>query len=840
MTARLIAYLNLCLVLCAFLTACSVPNTEQGRSRDFNADWRFLRDSVKGAETPSYDDSSWQQIDLPHDYSLMDLPGEDTDEQVGPFTTSSPGGNHTGFVLGGTGWYRKTFTTSKNDEGKSFTLMFDGAYMETEVWVNGQSVGNHKNGYTPFAYDITAALRPAGEENIIAVRTDNKGRNSRWYSGSGLYRDVQLIVTHPVHVATWGVYIQTPEVSVEKADIHIELALQNDTPTDVPADIDIHILDKNKQVITSTTVHSTLSASVTQIQKASLTITEPLLWSTDTPNLYEAKIEIKQDGNIVDTYIQSFGIRTLEFTADRGFLLNGEPLLLRGACLHHDNGFLGAATIHRAEERRVELMKANGYNAIRCSHNPPSTAFLNACDELGILVIDEFTDMWNLCKNPNDYARFFDTHWEDDLTDMIQRDRNHPSIIMWSIGNEIPKMNIEEGTRIGAMLAAKVRELDSTRAITEGVPSFLIHGGWANTYEYFANLDVCGYNYTQFRYEEDHAQYPNRIMYASEAYPSKAYKGWKLAEKHPYVIGEFVWTALDYIGEVGVADSKYVSTIDSRSMQDRDGIPEGTDPRRIFDLMQMYSTSKWPEYLSWCGDLDILGEKKPQGRYRDVLWDRSPIEICVHEPIPAGMQEAISAWGWPKEVPSWNWKGHEGELLQVRVFTKAPVVQLELNGKLIGEHILKETDEYIASFVVPYEEGTLTAISLKDGKEIARQSLITTGSPSAIRLTADRTTLRATRQDLSFIRIDIVDTMGRLVPTADNIIEIEVKGVGEMAASGNADPYGMSSANRSKLRVFQGQAQVVIRPLGTPGTINLRIYGEEVGEKEISILVQTN
>jgi beta-galactosidase len=362
------------------------------RNRLFNTQWIFVRDSITGAEQVLYDDSEWLTLDLPHDFSLMDLPGEDTEVQTGPFTKKSPGANDTGHVLGGTGWYRKTFVTDEKDKGKIFVLQFDGVYMESEVWVNGKKMGDHKNGYTPFSYDITSALNKPGEKNVVAVKTDNIGKNSRWYSGSGIYRNVHLIVTDPVHVPIRGAYVTTPEISTDLAMVNVALAIRNNQPVDVTTQVVVNILDKNGKVLCSAEETVSLKALLDYNMEKQLMVENPLLWSVDNPDLYKAEIVLKRDGKIIDVYSQTFGIRTIEFSAEKGFLLNGQSVLLKGACLHHDNGFLGAAAIERAEYRRVGLMKENGYNAIRCSHNPPSEVFLNACDELGILVIDEFTD----------------------------------------------------------------------------------------------------------------------------------------------------------------------------------------------------------------------------------------------------------------------------------------------------------------------------------------------------------------------------------------------------------------------------------------------------------------
>lgn len=828
-----------CLPLClSLLAGCSQGEGTTSRDRSFSEQWRFVRDSVVSAEAMDYDDSGWITVDLPHDFSLMPLPGGDTEDQVGPFSKRSPGMNSTGHVMGGTGWYRKSFMVDQADADKRFTLVFDGSYMETDVWVNGQKMGDNKNGYTPFAFDITSALRAPGEENVVAVKVANIGKNSRWYSGSGLYRDVRLVVTDPLHVDVWGVYVTTPEVSTESATVCLEVTLRNDDSKDVVADVSFNLINKEDGLAVTSEEQVEMKASSDMVVRKQVSVDHPALWSVDHPVLYQAEIVVKRDGKVVDTYTQPFGIRTLAYSADKGFLLNGEPVLLKGGCMHHDNGFLGSAAIRQAEYHRVQVMKDNGYNAIRCAHNPPSQFFLDACDELGVLVIDEFTDMWNIHKSQDDYSRFFDARWEEDLTHMMLRDRNHPSIILWSIGNEIPKKDIADGVRIGTMLKDKMKQLDDTRAITEAVPNFIMYGGWKNSYAYFDVLDVCGYNYMDRKYVSDHQTYPDRIMFGSESYPTNAYESWKPVEEYPYVIGDFVWTALDYIGEVAIGNAKYVKEIKYNAYQDMDGIPVGTDIEKMFDMMNSYSVSAWPNYISWCGDVDIIGEKKPQGRYRDVLWDQSVIEMNVHEPIPQGLVEEVSGWGWPQEFSSWNWEGNEGVPLQVRVFTKAPQVRLELNGQTVGEKTLSEADKYIAEFRVPYQQGNLTAIALKEGQEIGRKELVTTGKAQSIKLTVDRSDIHADRGDLAFIRIDAVDEAGRIVPTSDVTVDISVTGAGELVASGSANPADMGSVNRPRVRLYRGQAQAIVRPFRQEGEIDVHVETEGLTSSDARILVK--
>jgi beta-galactosidase len=806
------------------------------RDRLFNSSWRFIRDSIPGAEQPGFDDSKWMSVDLPHDYSIMDLPGEDGPDQVGPFSKKSPGnGNSTGHVIGGTGWYRKSFTIDKADEGKTVVLNFDGVYMETEVWVNGKKAGIHKNGYTPFWFNITSLLKPAGESNIVAVKVDNTGRNSRWYSGSGIYRNVHLTLTQSVHVAVWGAYITTPLISKSSAIVNVAVNTQNETGKEVNAQIRINLKDKDGKFAGTAKENVVLSGNAEKIIIKQIEIKDPLLWSLESPVLYNAEIIIEADKKVTDKYSQSFGIRSIEVSAEKGLLLNGKPVELKGGCLHHDNGFLGSAAFDRAEVRRVELMKANGYNAIRCSHNPPSTAFLDACDNLGILVIDEFTDMWESYKNPDDYSRVFREWWNKDLTDMIMRDRNHPAIIMWSIGNEIPESSDSTGVGIGNQLAKRVKALDNTRFVTEAVSEFLTPGGWKNTKTAFGILDVGGYNYTWNKYESDHKLYPERIMVATESFPIDAYDYWTSVEKFPYVIGDFVWTAMDYIGEVSLGNSKNVPGSQNKVMKMPENfeLPKGIN---IFDLMSNQPTT-WPYFISGCGDLDMLGEKKPQMLYRDVLWNNSKIEINVHSPIPEGYAENISMWGWPAEWPLWNWKGSEGKSLQVRVFTKASHVKLELNGKIVGGKDLKAEDKYIAVFDVPYQPGELKAIASDNGKEVAVRVLKTAGEPVAIRLIADRDKVKADRNDLSFVKIEIIDSNGQVVPKDSVSVQLTISGNGELVASGNANPKDMASVNTPKMDTFKGKAIAIVRPKGS-GTMKLMAESGGLKTCELTITVE--
>ena len=808
------------------------------RDRLLNTGWRFVRDSLQGAESTGYDDSGWMTVNLPHDYSMMDLPGADGPDKIGPFSKKAPGnGNATGHVIGGTGWYRKNFILDRKDSGKTVIIKFDGVYMESEVWVNGKKAGIHKNGYTPFWFDITSLLKGAGESNTIAVKVDNPGRNSRWYTGSGIYRNVHLTVMPPVHVAVWGVQVTTPEISGGKATVNISSTVQNDSDTESKALVKIDLKDHNGLTVASSRKNVQIKAGSEVVIKDQLKVAGPLLWSAESPDLYTAEVTVESGKKDKDFYSQKFGIRSIEFSAEKGFLLNGKPVELKGGCLHHDNGLLGAAAFDRAEERKVELMKANGFNAIRCSHNPPSEAFLDACDRLGILVINEFTDMWEWYKSPQDYSRFFREWWRRDLTDMMLRDRNHPGIIMWSIGNEINEKADSTRIRIARQLGEHVRLLDDTRAVTLAITGVFYPDGWESTAPVFGAADVCGYNYSPEKYEADHLKYPGRIMYSSESFPKDIYDYWKAVEDQPYVIGDFMWTSMDYLGEVMIGNSTIVPENQKAApMGNFSGLklPWGVN---IFDL-QLRQPSQWPSFVAWCGDLDITGEKKPQMLYKDVIWGKSKVEINVHTPVPEGFAENLSAWGWPDELPSWTWKGYEGKTLQVRVFTKAPWVKLELNGKIVGEKELTASDKYIAAFEVPYQPGELKATVYENGEVSAVKTLTTVGEPAGIRLTADRTSIKADPDDLSFVKIEVVDASGRVVPSDSTMISLNVEGSGLLAASGNADPKDMASVNNTRVKTWKGRAQMVIRPV-SGGIVRLKAEspGLATGTLEINVTV---
>jgi beta-galactosidase len=734
---------------------------------------------------------------------------------VGPFSPESAGGAATGHTVGGTGWYRKRFTLDAAYAGKVVSIHFDGVYMDSDVWINGQHLGNRPYGYSAFAYDLTPHLKAAGVENVISVRVRNEGKNSRWYAGSGIYRSVTLTATDPLRLAQWGVSITTPQVTSTAATVRVVATVENSRATAADARVAVELFGPDGRALQRGEAPLRVDAKGRVEIPLSLEVRAPALWSPETPRLCRAEVRVLEGRRVVDGTSTDFGIRTIQFSAVQGFLLNGEPVELRGACLHHDNGPLGAAAIGRAEERRVELMKARGFNAIRASHNPPSSAFLDACDRHGLLVMNEAFDCWEKGKNPDDYGKYFNDWWQRDLAAMILRDRNHPSVILWSIGNEIPQRADERGYVIAKNLADEVRRLDPTRPVTEGVCNFWDQSGrpWSDTDQAFSFLDVGGYNYEPMMYEPDHRRFPNRIMVGTESYPAELLDYWRLVEKHPYVIGDFVWTGMDYLGEAGCGHMR----LDN----------EPSDFGR-----------GWPWFNAFCGDLDLCGFRKPQSFFRDVVWGHSALEMMVHRPLPPGRTERTSRWGWPDELPSWTWPGLEGKALQVTVYSSCDTVRLELNGREIATRQLSATNQLRAMFEVPYQPGELRAVGLKEGKVVASRALITSGPAAKIRLVADRDTLRADRHDLSYVSVEITDAQGNLLPDAEVPVRLVVTGAGELAAVGSGSPNRPESFRGPVRTTWRGRALGIVRPTGGAGDIQLRAESEGLAAGEIRVKVR--
>ncbi|MCE5331980.1 MAG: DUF4982 domain-containing protein [Bacteroidales bacterium] len=771
----------------------------------FDNGWSFRLGELPNPKLQEKEDTTWKIIDLPHDWSI-----------ISPFLEQNRDGIATGHKPGGVGWYRKRFVLSGNEISKILTLYFEGVYMESEVWLNGKKVVFHPYGYISFRCDITDYCFSVGKENLLEVKVLNQGKNSRWYSGSGIYRHVWLISTEKIHFDTWNVAIKTDEITDNKSIINLKANIFNKTTKVNRANITIQILNKFGKQIAAKHVEVKLPANQKATFTRNISLINPKLWSIETPDLYLAKFSVAVDGELKDSITIPFGIRTISFSAANGFELNGQMIKLKGGCIHHDNGLLGAAAIDRAEVRKVEMLKANGFNAVRCAHNPPSETFLNACDSLGLLVIDEAFDQWQKPKNPEDYHRYFDEWGIEDITSMILRDRNHPCIIMWSIGNEIQERADSIGVLIAERLKNTIRKLDQTRPVTAAINDFWDNPDmkWKDSEPAFRNLDVGGYNYMWWEYDNDHKLYPKRIIFGSESTAMERAINWDFVEQNPYIIGDFIWTAIDYLGESGIGNTNYYDKNDINFPQ--------------------FLDAQW--FNAWCGDIDICGNRKPQSFFRDVIWGKSKIEMLVHAPVPDEKTEKISYWGWPDELASWNWNGHENELMDIRVFTRCPIVRLYLNNGLLEEKSITndQKNRYIVSFKVPYRNGILKAAGVNNGVETDSILLKTSGKASKIRLKTDRCIIRASRNDLAYISIEIIDNKENIVPDEDVTLNLNLVGEGDIIA-GNACPTDMESFRSLTPRTYRGKALAIIRPTGKPGKIILQVNNQNLGTASISI-----
>ncbi|MBN8851613.1 MAG: beta-galactosidase [Sphingobacteriales bacterium 50-39] len=779
---RKIFLLVLSLVSCFYTIAQSVHHSSGVL---FGDNWKFSLGDQGMAGQKDFDDAGWRNVDLPHDWSIEGAP----DKQ-------NPSNAAGGYFPTGIGWYRKKFVAPSSWKGKEISICFEGVYMNAEVFVNGKSLGIHPYGYTSFYYDITSILDP-GEENVIAVRVDNSAQiNCRWYNGSGIYRPVRLMVKDPIHIDPWSVAITTSDVSPDNALVKIDALVKSykDAAQDVV--LSTTILGKSNEVVARDKMSLRVDGKGEKQVTRTIAIPRPLLWSVDSPNLYRAELALIQEGKQRDLQINSFGIRTIKFSTDKGFQLNGRTIKLNGGCVHHDNGCLGAAAFDRAEEKRVQLLKAAGFNAVRTSHNPPSTAFLDACDRYGLLVIDEAFDGWRTQKNTYDYARYFDDWWRRDLTSMVLRDRNHPSIVIWSIGNEIIERKSPDAVKTARELVALVHQYDATRPVTSAMASW--DKDWEIYDPLFAVQDLGGYNYLLNKAPSDHERVPSRIIVQTESYPRDAFANWDLVRHHSYIIGDFVWTAIDYLGESSIGRNIYP------------GEPPG----------EHWEGDHFPWHGAYCGDIDLTGWRKPIAHYRNILNNSTEsLYMAVREPNPDTGKIKETLWSvWPT-WESWSWPGREGKDIQVEVYSKHPKVRLYLNDKLVGEKSCTPAEEYEAGFTLSYSPGILKAVGIDGDRGVDSVILQTAGEPSTIQLKADRTMLMADGQDLSFIEVELTDSGGNINPNADNRLMFKVDGPATIAGVANADLQDTDRYVGNSRKAWHGRALVVIRSTHQPGKI---------------------
>jgi beta-galactosidase len=775
----------------ALLMAVTTFGADKGiiRKRLFDADWQFFKDST-----------TWRTVNLPHDWSIE-----------GDFDKDALAGHDGAYLPTGKGWYRKQFKVLSEESAPSgraeslkfkdqkLRLYFEGVYMNAEVYVNGQKAGGHPYGYSSFFVDITPYAKIG--QNEIEVRVDNsQQKNCRWYSGSGIYRHVWLLTTPKRYIDEWSVSVATPDIHT--VEIKAEVVME----------------DGSRKPIEKT-IH----------------VDNPHLWSPDDPFLYHTTIE--GEGDVVPV---TYGIRTIEYSAEEGLLLNGKPIVLNGGCVHHDNGILGARAFDAAEYRRVRLLKESGFNAIRTSHNPPSETFLRACDELGLLVIDEAFDGWRDKKNTYDYSTLIDKWWQEDIKAMVLRDRNHPSVFCWSTGNEVIERKKIEVVKTAHNLNTLCRQLDPqkrpvTSALCAWDPEWDIYDPLA------AEHDIVGYNYMIHKSQSDHERVPNRVMVQTESYSRDTWRNYRKVQDEPWVIGDFVWTAIDYLGESGIGRWYY----------------EG-EPAK-----EPWEAPMFPNHAAYCGDIDLIGQRKPISHYRSMLWnkDGEQLYMAVREPDGYYGKIKTTMWSvWPT-YESWTWPGHEGKNIDVEVYSHYPngrqteshqaslngrgatdegnaKVRLYLNDQLVGE---KEVAQGMATFTLPYQPGTLRAERLRVGDGTSgmggeeKVSLKTADEAKTIRLTTDRTTLKADGQDLAFITVELTDADGIVNLTANNELTASVSGPVTLIGFGNADIKDCNRYTDNTHKAWKGRSLLVVRSTGKKGKATITVQGKGLKTARVNL-----
>jgi beta-galactosidase len=742
-------------------TLCGWAQNIEHQQQLFDDDWQFTRNGKTVG------------VNLPHDWDIFDSPDPETG-------ATGTGG---GWFHGGKGEYRKTFRTPGGDVVK---LLFEGVYQRAEVYVNGQKAGQHGYGYTPFTVDITPYVYRDKRPNEVVVRVDNSAQpNCRWYSGSGIYRHVWLQSLPALHLAENGIFVTTPEVKNGRATVQVEVTLMNESCSEQQATLEVE--GQQRQVV--------LKAGESKPVTFSYVVENPRLWSPDTPHLYTAKVLLKNRSS-QQLFEQKYGIRTFSFDAEHGFRLNGKPMLLNGACVHHDDGVLGAMAFDAAEIRKVRLMKEAGFNLIRTSHNPTTRAFLDACDSLGMLVIGEAFDGWRTAKLKYDYSTLIDSCYREDIHAMVMRDRNHPSIISWSIGNEVIERKEIRVVTTARQLKQAILEKDATRPVTEALCAW--DRDWEIYDPHFEVLDVAGYNYMIFKHRTDHQRDPKRVMWQTESYPRDAFRNWATVADNAYVVGDMVWTGLDYLGESGIGRYYY----------------EGERPGESF------AEGGQPDWHgAYCGDVDITGWRKPISHYREMLWnDTHGLYMAVKEPDGYHGTIKETMWSvWPT-WESWNWAGWEGKPIEVEVYTKSPEVKLYLNDRLIGTKLVSRETQFKAVFKVPYEAGVLRAESA--GQSV---TLATAGAPHHLRLTADRRMIAADGQDLAYVTVEVVDRDGRVCPDAAIACDAVVGSRGQLMAFASADLKDREPSTTAHAVTWKGRALLVVRSGKKRGKIDVSV-----------------
>jgi len=784
----------------------------------------------------------WTPVTLPHDAMIGSV--------------RSPSGTAAnGYFPGGNWEYRRVLEFAVVDAGEQIVLEFEGVYRDAVVSVNGAVAARRPYGYSNFFVPIDHLLREGAENEVhVEVRA---GNDSRWYSGAGIYRSVWLLRSGPVHFAPDGLQVRTREIDDGGAVVAVQACVDNESGATSNAVLRVEILDADGGVVARADAPVTTFPGDGLTTRTRLHVPAPRRWRPDDPYLYRGRASLLDGDAVVDEDSTTFGIRSLALDPERGLRINDEPVLLRGACVHHDNGVIGAATIARAEERRVELLKAAGFNAIRSAHNPMSKAMLDACDRLGMLVMDETFDMWLQTKSEDDYALRFADWWAADVEAMVRKDVNHPSVVLYSIGNEVPDGSTPTGIRVGRALAERVRELDDTRFVTQAVSGLLVGGTElfdeirehatatstdeetevntaainladimvsamqspvvaAKTRETFSFLDVAGYNYMSSRFELDRELFPQRVIVATESQPPSVDVDWALVLGNPHVIGDFTWTGWDYLGEAGIGRVEY------------------GDERPPFGMSAFHGDYPW--LAAWCGDVDITGHRRPQSYYREIVFGlRADPYLAVRRPEHHGREIThASPWAWTDVVSSWSWAGHEGAPVTVEVYADADEVELLLDGHSLGRRPAGKEHRFRAQFEVTYQPGVLEAVAWRHTQEIGSTRLRSAAGPVRLDAAVDRAEIRADPNDLAYVTLTLVDDAGALYNTAERCVAVTVDGPGALQGLGSADPSTDESFTGSRSTTFDGRALAVIRPTDA-GTITVTATADGCEPKTLLI-----
>ena len=796
-----------CLLVLQFAFTNLFSQVSFGEATKINSDWSFQKGDYENAKSFDFDDSKWRKLDLPHDWSI--------EAQLSPSLASAAG-----YLPGGIGWYRKTLNIPDNMANKKVYIYFEGIYRNGEVFVNGKSLGMRPNGFISYMYDVTPYIK-FGAKNIISVRVDHsKSADSRYYTGSGIYRDVYLVYANPVHIDLWGVYHSTPEVSKEKATVRVQTTIKNTSGKQADLVIVNEILDKSNKLISKNTKKIRISPSATDTVSQNLKVDQPYLWSIDNPYLYKVSTSIYQGKNLVDKTIGNLGIRTLSFDPNKGFALNGKSMKVKGVCLHHDAGCLGAAVPREVWERRLIQLKSIGCNAIRTSHNPQAPVLYDLCDELGFLIMDEPFDEWEFPKKKwlegwnvgtpgfEGTSEYFEEWGETDLRDMVLRDRNHPSVFMWSIGNEVdypndpyshPILNQEgieqqhtagylpdqpNAERIGTIakrLSAIIRRYDKTRPVTGALAGPVM----SNETEYPGALDVVGYNYTERRYAQDHTKYPNRIFYGSENRHDM--EAWNAVANNEYIFGQFLWTGIDYLGE----------------------------------------SFRWPSRGFVSGLMDLAGNRKSRAYFRESLWSEKPMIYIGAYPAKGNRRNSLY-----EAPPVWNY--NHGDTVRVACYTNCDSALIKLNGEVVGKAQKYNKETGVIYWEIPFQNGTLEAVGYKSNQPVAQFLIETSKQPHTINANLYSKEI-SSNKGVAQIEVQIVDEDGKPVFISDNEITCQLEGPVKLLGLEAGNSTDMSDYTDNKQRVYNGKLIAYIQSTGKGGKATVTFNSPWLVSKSVNI-----